>query len=57
MDLAVIKELYLQARKSKEVLFEMLFQMANPEAAQEAPIQGAFQQDASDDDENQAAMI
>ena len=34
VDLAVMKELYLQANKSKQLFFEMLFQLANPEAGE-----------------------
>ena len=37
MDLEILKELYIQARKNKQVLFEMCYQMANPEAAANEP--------------------
>ena len=45
MDLAVLKELYIQAKKSKPVLFEMCFQMANPGAGDNQELQNALQMD------------
>ena len=62
-ELAIIKELYIQSGKNKAVLFEMLFNMANPEAANPEDIQNAMApQDAEneyyeEEEENQANMI
>ena len=49
-DLALIKELYIQAGRSKAVLFEMLFQMANPDAAEEPPLQQQHFEASQEDD-------
>ena len=60
MDLEVIKELYLQARKNKEVLIELMFQMENPEAVDpnNNPLSNALgEHDDSNSEDNQAAMI
>ena len=43
MDVGILKELYMQANRSKQVLFEMLFQMANPEAGGAEELQNALQ--------------
>ena len=60
MDIETIQDLYIQAKKSKQILFELLFQLANPDAANENPLQlqDVHHQDEYEmENDQQAAMI